>query len=185
MFSTMAPMVRLRCQTGWSATIAAGTSSKWSAWAPRTSIARRASPRIRSHMERGQSGWGSRPWPVTTATWTSWPSAARRAMVPPIPRVSSSAWGATTRMRRRSAEDIFRSHGEGSARLLDDECADREGVEAGGGEAADRVARGGHDGFALDVERGVEDDGHAGLALEGLEERVVARGSDRVDGLHA
>src|SRR5262245_32664402 len=181
----MPAVTRLSFQTGWSATRAAGTSSNSSSFTARIAQTARASARTLSQTLRGHSGCGtSSPWPVTTATVTESPSRAWRAIVPPMPIVSSSAWGATTRTRRPpSAEDIFRRGGDGKRGLLDQERPDGQRVDASAPERPERVAGRADDCLPLHVERRVEEHGHARSLRETLEEPVVARVRVRIHGL--
>src|SRR3954467_982477 len=69
--------------------------------------------------------------------------------------------------------------------LAQEAVADRERLDLGAHEAAERVLRAADDRLAPHVEAGVHDDGGAGLALEARDQIVEARVGFLVDGLDA
>ena len=83
------------------------------------------------------------------------------------------------------ADDIGGINGGGFVRFLDEEGADGEGIESGGPEGAEGIARGANDGFAFDIEGGIEEDGYACFFFKAREEAVVGGVLLGVDGLDA
>ena len=69
--------------------------------------------------------------------------------------------------------------------FAEEAVADGERFNSGAHEAVERVLRRAHDGFAAHIETGIDDDGAAGQALEGAEQRVIARVGFLVHGLDA
>src|SRR5437763_1733115 len=67
------------------------------------------------------------------------------------------------------------SEGRSALRLRDEVTVERQVVDPRAEEAADRILGGADDRLALDVERGIQDDGDAGFLTEPGQQLPVAR----------